>query len=152
MIENMVKNSNVVINLVGPRKKIKKREDFEFANIEVAERIAHACKKHGVLRLIHFSAAGADPNSDSLDFQTKFEAESVVKKIFPDVTIFRPCTVFGENDYFASVIRRQVSYFFNKYSFVFDDCKTLKQPIKESDVANCVLNALKLDESKVFYF
>jgi len=63
MIERMVKNSNVVVNLLGPRKKIKNRADFEFINIEVPERIAHACKKHGVHRLIHFSAAGANVNS-----------------------------------------------------------------------------------------
>lgn len=74
MIEDMVKNSNVVINLVGPRKKLKKIEDFEFINIEAAERIAHACKKYGVHRLIHFSAAGAEPDSKSLDFKTKYEA------------------------------------------------------------------------------
>jgi hypothetical protein len=37
----------------------------------VPERIAHACKKYGVHRLIHFSAAGANINSESLDFQTK---------------------------------------------------------------------------------
>ena len=32
-IEKMLLNSNVAINLVGPRHKIKKVEDFEFANI-----------------------------------------------------------------------------------------------------------------------
>lgn len=64
------------------------------------------------------------------------------------MTIFRPCPVFGNNDYFASIIRRQVSYFMNKFAFVFDDCQTLKQPIKETDIAFCVLNALKLEESK----
>ena len=74
-IEDMVKNSNVVINLLGPRKSLKKRQDFENINIDVAERIAKACKKHGVLRLIHFSAAAASPDSPSLDFQTKWEAE-----------------------------------------------------------------------------
>jgi hypothetical protein len=35
-IDKMIKNSNVVINLLGPRHKLKKREDFEFINIEVA--------------------------------------------------------------------------------------------------------------------
>jgi uncharacterized protein YbjT (DUF2867 family) len=60
-----------VINLAGPRKKIKHRSDFEYINIEAAERIAKACAKKGVHRLIHFSAAGADENSESLDFQTK---------------------------------------------------------------------------------
>lgn len=48
-------------------------EDFQYVNIDLAERIAQACNKFGVHRLIHFSAAGADPNSPSMDFQTKFE-------------------------------------------------------------------------------
>jgi len=73
MIDDMVKNSNVVINLVGPRTNIKKEEDFEWINIEVAEKIAKAAKKHNVHRLIHFSAAGAEENSPSYDFRTKFE-------------------------------------------------------------------------------
>lgn len=32
-IEDCIKNSNVVVNLLGPRKRIKRREDFEFINI-----------------------------------------------------------------------------------------------------------------------
>ena len=32
-IERMLANSNVVVNLLGPRHKIKSREDFEFINI-----------------------------------------------------------------------------------------------------------------------
>ena len=147
-IERMVKNSNVVVNLLGPRHKLKKKEDFEFINIEVAERIAKACAKHGVHRLIHFSAAGADPNSPSLDFQTKYEAEQIVKKAFPNVTIMRPCPVFGLNDNFASLVRGQLNFFWNKFIIVYDDSTTKKQPIKENDVAKCVLNALKLEESK----
>lgn len=104
MIERMVNNSNVVINLLGPRKKVKKREDYEFINIEVPERIAYACKKKGVQRLIHFSAAGADHNSPSLDFQTKAIGQEAVQKMFPNATIFRPCPVYGMNDSFATII------------------------------------------------
>jgi hypothetical protein len=40
--------------------------------MEVAEKIAKSCAKYGVQRLIHFSAAGAEANSLSLDYQTKF--------------------------------------------------------------------------------
>lgn len=144
----MVQNSNVVINLLGPRHKIKRREDFEFINIEVPERIAKACAKHGIHRLIHFSAAGAEANSPSLDFQTKHEAEDIVRKAFPNVTIFRPCPVFGLNDNLASIIRGQINFFWNKFVPVYDDCLTKKQPIRDNDVAKCVLNALKLEESK----
>ena len=147
-IEDMVKNSNVVINLVGPRFYLKKKQDFEFVNIDIAERIAKACKKQGVMRLIHFSAAAADPNSPSLDFQTKYEGEEAVKAAFPDATIMRPCTMFGIGDHFAHIALRQSYFFFNKFVPVYDDCTTIKQPIRDHDVSLCVLNALKLDETK----
>jgi NADH dehydrogenase (ubiquinone) 1 alpha subcomplex subunit 9 len=101
------------------------------------------------MRLIHFSAAGADPNSPSLDFQTKFEAEKVVLKAFPNATIIRPCTVYGLNDYFAHNILRQSLFFFHKFVPVYDDCTTVKQPIKDFDVTQSVLNALKMEETKV---
>lgn len=147
-IDKMIKNSNVVINLLGPRHKLKKREDFEFINIEVAQRIAKACARNGVHRLIHFSAAGAEANSTSIDFQTKFQAEAIVKKAFPNVTIFRPCPAYGLNDNFASIIRGQLNFFWNKFVIVYDDCSTKKQPIRNADLAKCVINALKLQESK----
>lgn len=52
--------------------------------------------------------------------------------------------MYGVNDYFASNIRRQCTFTFNKFNLVYDDCQTLKQPIRDIDVAMCVLNALKL--------
>lgn len=148
MIERMINNSNVVVNLVGPRTYLKRREEFDFVNIEIPERIAHACKKKGVHRLIHFSAAGAHKDSPSFDFQTKAIAEEVVRKVFPNVTIFRPCPVYGFNDYFATTIERQYNFFFRKFCIVSDDCTALKQPISVLDVATCVLNALKLEHTK----
>lgn len=114
----------------------------------MAERIAHSCRKQGIHRLIHFSAAAASPDSPSLDFQTKYEAEAIVKKAFPDVTIMRPCPVFGMNDNFASKIRGQLTFFWNKFVLVYDDCTAKKQPIRENDVAKAVLNALKLEHTK----
>ena len=40
MIDRMIQNSNVVINLLGPRKTKKYTKDFEYINIEVPKRIA----------------------------------------------------------------------------------------------------------------
>lgn len=57
----------------------------------------------------------------------------------------RPCTIYGQNDYFAHNILRQANFFFNKFVFVYDDCTTKKQPIREHDVSLAVLNALKMD-------
>jgi nucleoside-diphosphate-sugar epimerase len=46
MYDRVVKNSNVVINMVGPRLKVKEREEFEYINIKIAQRIAEACKRN----------------------------------------------------------------------------------------------------------
>jgi hypothetical protein len=63
---------------------------------------------------------------------------------FPKATIFRPCSIYGINDKFANIIRRQDDFFFHNFVPVYDDCTTKKQPIKDLDLAACVLNALKL--------
>ena len=115
----------------------------------MAEKIAKACERNGVLRLIHMSSAAADPNSNSLDFQTKYEAEAVVKKAFPNVTILRPCLIYGIGDYSASLMQRQSTFFFNKFVPVYDDLTTLKQPVREHDVTLAIMNALKLHETRV---
>jgi hypothetical protein len=57
----------------------------------------------------------------------------------------RPCPVFGLNDNFASIIRGQINFLWNKFIIVYDDSTAKKQPIKENDVGLCVLNALKLE-------
>lgn len=64
MIDWTIRDSNVVINLVGPRADLKKRRDFEFINVEVPRRIAQACNKNeNIIRFIHFSSAGASPSA-----------------------------------------------------------------------------------------
>jgi len=42
----------------------------------------------------------------------------------------RPCPIFGQNDTFAHLILRQSTFFLNKFVLVYDDCETLKQPIR----------------------
>lgn len=53
MLDRAIENSNVVINLVGPRKGVKKLADAEYINIELSKKIAKACARNpGVVRLI----------------------------------------------------------------------------------------------------
>lgn len=147
MIDRVIANSNVVINLIGARRNIKLREDYERANITLAKRIAQACRKNpGVLRLIHFSAAGASKDSPSLDLQTKFYGEEAVLSEFPNATIFRPTTIFGMNDYFVQRIMTERNFLYH-YNLCTTDLTAKRQPIFCHDVAMAVLNALKLDES-----
>lgn len=53
MLDRSIANANVVINLVGPRKGVKKLSDAEYCNIEISKKIAKACARNpGVVRYI----------------------------------------------------------------------------------------------------
>lgn len=147
-IDRVMQNSNVVINLVGPRKNVRHLSEFEYANIEIPRRIAAAARKNpGVLRFVHFSAAGASPDAESMDLRTKYHGELAVREEFPEATIFRPTVCYGMNDYFLKLILMQRDFFYNM-NIVTDDCTAKKQPIYVQDVAFALMNALKLHETR----
>jgi NADH dehydrogenase (ubiquinone) 1 alpha subcomplex subunit 9 len=108
---------------LGPRPKVKLRKDFEHVNIVVPRRIAEAAAKNPkVIRLIHFSMAGARPDSESLDLQTRYYGEQEVLKAFPNATIIRPCHIVGWNDRFVQRLATERE-FFHHFNLVYDDCK-----------------------------
>lgn len=147
MLDRVIQNSNVVINLIGSRKNIKKYADYEYANVEIPRRIAEAVNRNkNVSRFIHFSDAGADSHSPSMELRSKFHGEEAVRNAYPDTTIIRPTTIFGFNDYFTRLILTQNEFFYN-FNVVTDDCLAKRQPVYIHDVAQAVLNCLKLPET-----
>ncbi|XP_051912496.1 NADH dehydrogenase [ubiquinone] 1 alpha subcomplex subunit 9, mitochondrial-like [Hippocampus zosterae] len=148
LIERMVKHSDVVINLLGPRCDLKRYEQFEYINIKVAKRLALACKRNErIKRFIHFSAAAAAEDSPSLDFRSKHFGEQEVLSIYPQATILKPCPVFGLNDHFAFSMYNQAHHIYGR-NVIFSDLQAVKQPIEVRDVAQAVKNVLRLEESK----
>jgi NADH dehydrogenase len=95
-----LKGANAAINLVGiltPRG----AQRFDSIHAQGAERIARLAAANHVARLLHVSAIGADPKSQSSYARTKAEGEKRVRAAFPAATIFRPSIVFGpEDDFF----------------------------------------------------
>jgi len=95
-IEFVVRDQNVVINCIGSKVFYTKEADFEESNIRVPMAIAKVAKANkNVKRFIHISAAGADPNSQSMRLRTKWIGEQEVKEIYPDVTILRPTYMYN---------------------------------------------------------
>lgn len=147
MYDRVSIHSNVIINLCGPRRRVKDRKLFEEVNIEIPRRIARSARTNpDILRMIHVSAVGASPDSPSLDLQTKYYGEQAVLEEFPNATIIRPTTMVGLNDYYMVHFRKIIKTWYKKF-WVYNDCQQLRQPIAYNDVAHCILNALKLDES-----
>lgn len=113
-IEESVRHSDIVINLVGKNYPTKNFSLFD-VNVESVERIAEACSKYDVDRFIHLSSYNADANSPSEFFRAKVrwnwslpsgsklngkqaEGERVARTLFPETTIVRPAPCFGFED------------------------------------------------------
>lgn len=92
-----VRGSDAVINLVGILK-----GDFDSVHVAGARNVAEAAAEAGAGALVHVSAIGADPESESAYGRSKGEGEEAVRAAFPGATIVRPSLLFGREDNFVN--------------------------------------------------
>jgi len=124
--------------------------EFEEANIHVPMAIAKAAKENpNVKRFIHISAAGADPNSQSMRLRTKWIGEQEVREIYPDATILRPTYMFDPVDPATSIAAKwgMQMKMFNRMNFVIDGMDGKVQPTFTNDVCLAIYNCLKNDKT-----
>ena len=94
-----IAGADAVINCVGVLAESGK-QTFDALLDEGAARIARIAAEESVSRLVHVSAIGADPASDSQYAAAKGRGEAAVQSAFPDAVILRPSIVFGIGDGF----------------------------------------------------
>lgn len=151
-IENGIKDCDVVINLVGEKQLNKYDSDYEVPNVIIPREIAKVCAKKKVdgkvKRLIHFSAAGCNPDAISRRLRSKWKGEQEVKKYFPEATIIRPTSILADtND------KNFVGYYIhcwlnnNGTVLLLDDGRCIRQPVQDKDIALAIYNMLQLDDS-----
>lgn len=77
--------------------------DFQRAHVELPRRLAAACARHGVRRVVHVSALGVAPDAPSRYLRSKAAGEAVLKDSGLDVTVLRPSVIFGAEDRFLNL-------------------------------------------------
>ncbi|QKH34788.1 complex I NDUFA9 subunit family protein [Achromobacter pestifer] len=110
-LDGLSQGCDAVVNLVGILHGNAGRpygSDFARAHVLLPQRVAQACRRQGVRRLIHISALGADSNGDSMYQRSKGDGEAAIKQEFQGNqdggwTIFRPSVVFGPDDKFTNM-------------------------------------------------
>ena len=146
-IEEAIKNSDIVINLVGILFENSKQK---FTNIhsDLPGTIAKYCSEADVKKFIHVSAIGANANSKSLYQKSKIAGEQKALNNFKNTIIIRPSVVCGTEDNFTNLFAKLsiapvIPVVKTSYKF---------QPILVNDVATAIVKAIEIkkNEGKIY--
>lgn len=134
-VKHVLKEANVCVNVMG-----QSSPSFNFtleeANVEGVRNVAKAAKEAGVERFIHVSAMAASPDSQSEWARSKWAGEQAVREIFPDATILRPGSMFGEEDRLLARIAGQ-ALAFPAWPLI-DGATAKRSPVAVDDVAEAI--------------
>jgi NADH dehydrogenase len=140
-VKRAVAGADWVVNAVGLLSE-SRAATFRAIHVDGAALIAKEAAAAGAQRLVHISAIGADPASDSRYAATKGEGEQAVLAVFPGATILRPSIIFGPEDNFFNRFAAMAR--FSPFMPVIEGA-TRMQPVFAGDVADAVLAALLSD-------
>ena len=130
--------ADFAVNLVGAFDNMDAVQRVGAAN--VAQAAAQAKGGAGLAGLVHISAIGADPASDSAYGRSKGAGEAAVRSAFPAATILRPSIIFGREDQF---INRFAGLIRLLPVVPVIGAETKFQPVFVGDVAKAVVAALR---------
>lgn len=95
-LERLVAGHDAVVNLIGILHG--SAAAFDRAHVQLARRLAAACERTGVKRLLQVSALGVDGDTPSHYLRSKAEAERALRAAALDLTVLRPSVMFGAHD------------------------------------------------------
>jgi uncharacterized protein YbjT (DUF2867 family) len=146
-IKEAIKNSDIVINLIGILYETRKQKFYNIHS-DIPEAISKICSETDVKKFIHVSAIGASETSKSLYQKSKFQGEAKALSNFKNTIVIRPSVVCGTEDNFTNL--------FSKLSFL-PVIPVVKinykfQPILVTDVADAIVQAIeaKGNEGKIY--
>jgi NADH dehydrogenase (ubiquinone) 1 alpha subcomplex subunit 9 len=154
-IYESVKNSDVVVNMIGKHYETKhavptRRSNGELSRVnygfnevhnEIPARIARICKEAGVKSFIHVSALSADLESSSNWSVTKKTGEISVRNEFPEAIIVKPANTFGWEDRFLNAIAEANERL--PFTPLVANGSTLVQPVYAVDIGKALFELIK---------
>jgi uncharacterized protein YbjT (DUF2867 family) len=146
-IKESIKNSDVVINLIGILYETRKQKFYNI-HTNIPDAVSKICSETDVKKFIHVSAIGASESSKSLYQKSKYQGEIKALNNFKNTIIVRPSVVCGTEDNFTNL--------FSKLSFLpiipVVKKKYKFQPILVTDVADAILKSIEVkgNEGKIY--
>lgn len=141
-LARLLEGHDAVVNLIGVLHA--SPAGFEQAHAELPRRLARACAKAGVRRVIQVSALGADAQAPSHYLRSKAAGEEALRDANLDLTIVRPSVVFGADDAFLNLFARMQAVLPLMAMAGVDACM---QPVWVQDLASALVATLLDDET-----
>ena len=134
----LVAGHDAVVNLIA----ILHGDEAAFTrmHVDLPQKLAQACLKAGVKRVVHVSALGAGLKAPSMYQRSKARGEQVLRAAALDLTVLRPSVIFGEGDKFLTVFAK-----LQKMLPVMPlaGADTRFQPVWVEDVADAIVHCLR---------
>ena len=146
-LKESIKNSDIVINLIGILYETRKQKFYNIHS-SIPEAVAKICNESDVKKFIHVSAIGASENSKSLYQKSKYQGEVKALENFKNTVVIRPSVVCGTEDNFTNLFSKLsilpvIPIVGMNYKF---------QPVLVTDVADAIVQAIetKGNEGKIY--
>ncbi|MDC0450392.1 NAD(P)H-binding protein [Nitrosopumilus sp.] len=107
IIINKIKNSDVLIHLVGIGKQ-SIHIDYEMINVEFTKHIVDLAKKAKIKKIIYNSGLGVSSKTSVGYFISKYKAEKIIMNSGLNYTVFRPSYIVGKDDLFTKFLKKQI--------------------------------------------
>ena len=142
-LRTLIKNSDVVINLVGILYENKKQK-FENIHVKFPSLLTKLCNEQNIKKLVHISALGINETANSQYMQSKLKGEKNILNNFNRSVILRPSIIFGPEDKFFNQFAT-LAEFFPALPLIGGGL-TYFQPIYVGDVVKSIVTILKKEE------
>ena len=144
-VKQVLKNCDLVINLVGILYETKKQK-FNQIHSQFPYLLSNLCNEFKIKNLIHISALGVRERHISQYMQSKLQGEKNIQNIFKPSVILRPSVVFGPEDKFFNTFASLAQ--FSPVLPLLGGGKTKFAPIYVGDIAKAIVKALELNNSE----
>ena len=142
-LRTLIKNSDVVINLVGILYENKKQK-FEDIHVKFPALLTKLCNEQNIKKLVHISALGINETVSSQYIQSKLKGEKNILNNFNRSVILRPSIIFGPEDKFFNQFAA-LAEFFPALPLIGGGL-TYFQPIYVGDVVKSIVTILEKEE------
>ncbi len=145
-IEELIKRSNICINLVGILYE-KKKDEFKMIHSDLPALLSKKSREFQLEKFIHISALGIEKATDSKYAMSKLDGEKRIKENFKKSIIIKPSIVYSVDDKFTTSFMSLLSLL--PIMPLYYNGNTKFSPIHVSDLVDVIFASIESLENNL---